>query len=186
MVYDAGAAIYNHITGDHKAAKSNWIDAGIDMGAVLLPGIPAGMSKAAKGVEAVKNASKAKAGGKLKNAAEIAEGKAFEKQTLNEAIQRGDDVVSQVTIVPLNGKGNVKGNRSRADQLVRNKDDSYTVREAKRTNKTRLTRGQQATETHIGKNGGMFEIRKDIEPWDLQKNKQIFIKNFERKNKYEF
>lgn len=186
VVYDAGAAIYNHITGDHKAAKSNWIDAGIDMGAVLLPGIPAGMSKAAKGVEAVKNASKAKAGGKLKNAAEIAEGKAFEKQTLNEAIQRGDDVVSQVTIVPLNGKGNVKGNRSRADQLVRNKDDSYTVREAKRTNKTRLTRGQQATETHIGKNGGMFEIRKDIEPWDLQKNKQIFIKNFERKNKYEF
>ena len=186
VLYDAGAAIYNHITGDHEAAKSNWIDAGFDLGAALLPGVPAGISKAGKVLGASKNVTKAKSTGKLKNAAEIAEGKAFEKQTLNEAIQRGDDVVSQVTIVPLNGKGNVKGNRSRVDQLVRNKDGSYTVREAKRTNKTRLTRGQQATQDHIGKHGGMFEIRKDIEPWNLQKNKHIFIKNFERKNKYEF
>ncbi len=66
VLYDAGAAIYNHITGDHEAAKSNWIDAGMDFGAALLSGVPAGTSKvlkagsnAAKGIDKAADVKKA-------------------------------------------------------------------------------------------------------------------------------
>ena len=45
VVYDVGAAIYNHATGDHKKARDRWKDAGYDALAVMLPGLPAGFSK---------------------------------------------------------------------------------------------------------------------------------------------
>ena len=48
VLYDVGAAIYNHATGNHEAAKSNWIDAGVDAAAVVIPFIPAGATKVAK------------------------------------------------------------------------------------------------------------------------------------------
>ncbi|TAF44772.1 MAG: hypothetical protein EAZ64_06015 [Sphingobacteriales bacterium] len=48
VIYDIGAAVYNHSKGDHKAARSNWADAGLDLAATLIPYVPAGASKFAK------------------------------------------------------------------------------------------------------------------------------------------
>ena len=49
LVYDVGAAIYHHVTGDHKTAKENWTDAGFDALAAVVPFVPAGASKVVKG-----------------------------------------------------------------------------------------------------------------------------------------
>lgn len=49
VLYDVGAAIVNHIKGNHQAAKSNWADLGLDAGAMLIPYVPAGASKVVKG-----------------------------------------------------------------------------------------------------------------------------------------
>ena len=63
LLWDAGSAIYNHATGDHEAAKANWTDAGLDLAATLIPGVPAGTTKvikaADKAVDAAKVADKA-------------------------------------------------------------------------------------------------------------------------------
>lgn len=57
VLYDVGAAIYNHAAGNHEAAKSNWIDAGVDAAAVVIPFVPAGATKIGKvgaaGVKAI-------------------------------------------------------------------------------------------------------------------------------------
>ena len=63
VIYDVGAAVYNHIAGDHESAGAYWSDAGIDFTAVLIPYVPAGASKilkvADKAVDAVKAGDKA-------------------------------------------------------------------------------------------------------------------------------
>lgn len=43
------AAVYHHVTGNHDAAKGNWVDAGADVVATLLPFVPAGSTKLLKG-----------------------------------------------------------------------------------------------------------------------------------------
>ena len=62
MVYDISAATYNHIKGDHEAAKGHWADAGADAAAAFIPFVPAGASKvvkvADKAVDVVKGADK--------------------------------------------------------------------------------------------------------------------------------
>ena len=45
VVYDVGAAVYNHVTGDHGKARDKWKDAGYDALAAVIPGLPAGFSK---------------------------------------------------------------------------------------------------------------------------------------------
>ena len=49
VVYDVGAAIYNHVKGEHEAAKSHWCDAGADVVAAIIPCVPAGSSKLLRG-----------------------------------------------------------------------------------------------------------------------------------------
>ena len=46
VVYDVGAAVVNHIKGDHAAAKSNWKNLAFDAAAMFIPYVPAGASKA--------------------------------------------------------------------------------------------------------------------------------------------
>ena len=48
LLYDVGAAIYNHIIGDHESAKSHWVDAGFDGLAAATPIVPAGITKVNK------------------------------------------------------------------------------------------------------------------------------------------
>ncbi len=59
LLFDVGAAIYDHVTGDHKSAKEHWVDAAIDVTAVIIPGVPAGVSKAVKTVDKTVDATKA-------------------------------------------------------------------------------------------------------------------------------
>ena len=42
VLYDVGAAVVNHIKGDHQTANSHWGDAAIDVSAMLIQGSPAG------------------------------------------------------------------------------------------------------------------------------------------------
>ncbi|WP_301197133.1 hypothetical protein [uncultured Muribaculum sp.] len=167
-----------------SAAKEYWIDAAYDTGAALIPFVPAGASKVTKAAKGLDKASDAKKG--LKNADAIKEGKAFEAEELQKAIDRGENVASQVTIVPLNGKGNVKGNRMRTDQLIKNPDGTFTIVETKRTNLTPLSSGQQKAYDHVlnGNGQSMFEIRSDIRKWGLKSGQTIQVRNFERIDKY--
>ena len=48
LLYDVGAAIYNHVIGDHESAKSHWVDAGFDGLAAATPIVPAGITKVNK------------------------------------------------------------------------------------------------------------------------------------------
>ena len=52
-LWDIGVTIYD-------VAKGNWTDAALDVGAMLLPGVPAGGQKVIKGVKAVQKARKIK------------------------------------------------------------------------------------------------------------------------------
>lgn len=65
VVYDIGAAIYHHVTGDHGTAVENWVNAGFDAAAII-PGLPAGTSKllasGAKTAKAIDKSSDVKKG----------------------------------------------------------------------------------------------------------------------------
>ena len=158
LIYDVGSAIYYHATGEHETAKGYWVDAGIDAVAAVIPIASAGMTKlpkligkgsnaVAKSADISKTAkvidktSDVKKG--LKNAEAIKEGKLFEQDELAKSIAEGKDVRGQITLVPLNGGGNVKGNRSRLDQLIRNDDNTYSVIETKLRHSTKLSPGQK-------------------------------------------
>ena len=45
VVYDIGAAVVDHVQGDHASAQRHWEDLALDAAATLLPGVPAGTSK---------------------------------------------------------------------------------------------------------------------------------------------
>lgn len=45
MLYDVGAAVVSHISGDHDKAQGHWVDAGVDVVAMEVPGLPAGLTK---------------------------------------------------------------------------------------------------------------------------------------------
>lgn len=82
LVYDVGAAGYNHIKGDHETAKSHWIDAGTDLVATLVPFVPAGATKVLKTADKVADAVKTadKVGDAVKAADKVGDAtKAVEK-----------------------------------------------------------------------------------------------------------
>ena len=65
VLYDVGAAVVNHIKGDHQAAKANLVDLGLDAGAMLILYVPAGTSKVLKvGAAGAKALDKAADGAK--------------------------------------------------------------------------------------------------------------------------
>ena len=48
VLYDVGAAVVSHISGDHDKAQGHWVDAGVDVVAMAVPFVPAGASKVVK------------------------------------------------------------------------------------------------------------------------------------------
>ena len=54
VLYDLGAAVTNHIKGEHDVAKSNWRDLSMDVAAVFIPYVPAGASKVFKATNILK------------------------------------------------------------------------------------------------------------------------------------
>ena len=45
LVYDVGSAIYNHAKGNHSQAKQNWVDIGVDVVSMVVPGLAAPVAK---------------------------------------------------------------------------------------------------------------------------------------------
>ena len=186
-LYDAGKAIYSHIKGDHKQARSHWVDAAFDLGAVIIPGVPAGMSKIGKGIQKISNVSKSSTAKKgLKYADRIAEGKQHGYDSADKMIKNGEDIVTEIRVVPQNGKGNVKGNRTDLYILRRNQNGTFDAFEAKLTSKTRLSTGQGKAKKQIEKLNGKFEVRTEIKEFGISKGQIITIQNFERIDKYKF
>ena len=197
LIYDVGAAVYYHATGEHETAKGYWVDAGIDAVAAVIPIASAGMTKLpkliGKGSNAVEKSvdisktakvidktSDVKKG--LKNADAIKEGKLFEQDELAKSIAEGKDVRGQITLVPLNGGGNVKGNRSRLDQLIRNDDNTYSIIETKLRPSTKLSPGQRKALEHVEYGNGMFEVR--TKDWKEKYGLTIKVKEYKIKTKY--
>lgn len=187
LFWDVGSAIYNHSKGNHKAAKANWTDASFDLAATLIPGVPAGATKlfkaANKAADVAKTADKAVDATKgLKNAAKIKEGLTYEKESLKASKKAGKNVTSQVRLVPENGKGNVKFNRTNSDQLIKNSDGTYSIVETKLSSKTPLSKGQKAAQKHVNQGNGVFEVRSN--KGGLSKGDKIQVKEYRRENKY--
>ena len=187
VVYDVGSAIYHHAKGDHKAARGNWADAGADALAAVVPFVPAGTTKVIKGgtkvAKGLDKVSETRKG--LKNSKAISEGRKFEKAELNKTKKSGKNVSSQTRLVPQNKKGNVKGNRTNADQLIKNDDGTYTIVETKRSSATRLSKGQKAAQDHVKDGNGVFEVRSNRPKQGLSKGQKIVVKDYQRVNKHD-
>ena len=164
----------------------------MDAAAALLPFVPGGVSSGIKAARNVDNLADAVSTSTksdnivsgLKNADAIKEGKDFERAEFAKAVSEGKDVKGQINLVPLNGEGNKKGNRTIVDQLIRNEDGTFYIVETKLRSSTNLSKGQKAAEQHIRNGNGYFEIRTNIDGWDLEKGSIIKIDNFKRKDKY--
>lgn len=83
----------------------------------------------------------------MKNPDRIAEGKEFGKSSAKSIIDTNYSSAAEVTLVPMNGKGNANGNRTRTDVLKGNNDDTYQIIEYKLTDSTPLTKGQKIHES---------------------------------------
>lgn len=49
-----------------------------------------------------------------------------------------------------------------------------------------INSGQKASKEHIGETGGEFEVRSEIKELGLKKGDKIFIRQFDRVNKYNY
>ena len=191
LIYDLGSALYNHIIGEHKQAQQNWKDVGIDAASMIIPGLAAPMMKGvgkvtAETIEAANKLDNAADAGKgMKNADAIAEGKAFGKQTLEEAKASGLKVEGEIRLVPDNGQGNIKGNRTTVDQLIKNDDGTYTIVETKLRSTTPLSKGQASAKNQVKNGSGIFEVRSNKNPFGLMKGEPIQVNNYVIKYKYE-
>lgn len=153
--------------GNTGAAIVDGIGIVFDAAAVITPFMPGGASAGIravraldKGADAIKAADRAGDVGKgMKNAERVAEGRQFEKDAAKAAQDAGLDVQTQVRLVPQNGKGNIKGNRSTVDQLIKNEDGTYTVVETKLTNKSGLSTGQVEVQKHVKDGDGLMQVK---------------------------
>lgn len=135
---------------------------------------------AGKVVDKVNDTKKA-----VKNADKIAEGKKFEADELAKSVSEGKDVTGRNRLVPQNGKGNVKGNRTDTDQLIKNKDGTYTIVETKLSSKTKQSTGQNASQKNTNSGSGVFETRTNQPSQGIRKGDKIQVKEYIRKNKNE-
>ena len=181
IVMGANSFVDNVSAGNVTAAVVDGVGIVVDVAAAILPVIPGGAGTAIKAARATDNAHDAATGvsSAMKNAERIAEGRAFEKSGITELRNSGATFDSQVTLVPLNGKGNVRGNRTRADVLLRNDGRTYSIIEYKLTPNTRLSKGQKAAKEHIDNGNGLFEIRSKSELLDLKQGQTIFIPKYD-------
>ena len=108
----------------------------------------------------------------------IRKGIKFQQKKLAKLDAAGVDYEGNIRLVPKNGKGNVKGNRTNTDALIKNSDGTYSIREYKLTNKTKLTKGQNRSKEHVENGSQDFEVRSDIKKWNLEKGDVIKVKDY--------
>ncbi len=152
VVYDVGAAVVNHIKGDHKTARSHWGNAALDAGAMLIPYVPAGTSKVIKGgaagVKALDKASTLE-----KNIAVGKKGEELVSGALSKEF-KDDKVLQQVT-----GKFS-DGTTTKFDNVVVNgKTGNVKLTGETKTGDAKLSGQQQKyrngeSATLVGKNAG--------------------------------
>ena len=116
----------------------------------------------------------------------VKEGLDFEKAKLNELKAKGVNAEGNVTLVPQNGTGNVNGNRTKADALIKNDDGTFTIVEYKLTKQTQLSSGQKASQSHVGSKKGKpatFEARSDNKKLGIKKGQIIKVKEYKVETK---
>ncbi len=169
------------------------VDAGgilLDAAATALPGVPGGAGAGIKAYRAGKAATQTSAkvaSNGMKNADAIKEGLAFEKEVINQLKESGLEVYDHLRLVPLNGIGNVKGNRTTVDVLVRNEDGkTFTIIEIKLRESTKLSDGQKVAREHVKNGDGIFKIRSSkINDTPLKKQQTIKVTNYIKRTKYD-
>lgn len=182
VAYDAAEAAYQYCT---TGSVSNTTKAalGADALAAAVPGLTGTGLAVRTGAKAASKS--AEVGHVLKNASAVAEGKAFEKASLAATRRSGEKVASQVRVVPQNGIGNVKGNRSTVDQLIPQKNGNYKVVETKlRKGTSKLSSGQKATQNHVNSGNQEFEVRSANREIGLEKGQKIRVDEYEVRYRY--
>ena len=167
VVMDATSLVTNVASGNLLSAA---VDAGallVDVAATSVPFVPGGAGTA---VKAYRSANTFKTN--------IKAGREFEKSVINATRKEGRNIFTQTTVVPKNGVGNVKGNRSKIDMLEKNKDGTYTASEIKLSPRSKLSKGQKTTEKHVKTGNQIFEVRS--QKGGLRKGDEIKITNYQR------
>ncbi len=172
--------------GNYAAAFADGVGILFDAAAVATPFVPGGVSAAISAARIVDKVDDVVDTGKgLKNAAAIAEGKAYGREMLQQAKERGEKVAGEIRLVLQNGSGNVSGNRTTVDQLIDNGDETYTIVETKLRKTTKLSPGQEAAQIHVEKGNQIFEVRSNVNELGLKKGEEIVVTKYIRKDKYD-
>lgn len=180
--YDIAEAGYQYAT-QGKVDATTKAALAADALAIVVPGVTGAGLAVRAGEKAASKAIRVSHG--LKNARAIAEGKAFEKAELAVTKASGEKVASQVRLVPNNGKGNVKGNRSNVDQLIKKTDGNFKVIETKlREGTSKLSTGQDVIRKHVQNGNQKFEVRSDNKVLGLNRGQTIQVDEYVVKYKY--
>lgn len=173
---DAGIQYYNNgsVNNETKAALA------ADAFAAVVPGLTgAGLAVRATG-KTVAETSHA-----LRNAKVMAEGRAFERSELAATKASGKEVASQIRLIPKNGQGNINGNRTNADQLIKKGNGRYKITETKlRQGTSKLSKGQRTAKEHVEYGNQEFEVRSNNEELGIEKGQTIQVDEYEIKYKY--
>ncbi len=153
--------------------------------AAAVPFIPGGFGSLAKASRTVDNVASTSSTVKHSFQENIRAGKEFEAEVLQRSIDQGLEVYPQVLLVPLNGKGNIKGNRTYVDQLIHNSDGTWTIIETKSSNHTQLSTGQRRAKDNVEKGEGMFEVRSNQNQF-LNQGQMIHVYDWQRINKFDY
>jgi RHS repeat-associated protein len=109
----------------------------------------------------------------------VRRGVAFEQGKIKELIKNKINFRAKIRLVPKNGKGNVEGNRTDADALIKNADGTFSIKEYKLTDETALSKGQKASKENIDSGNKQFEVRSDIPEWGVKKGDVIKVGKYE-------
>lgn len=194
MVYGAKSLVSNIKDNNVGAAIVDGIGIVADAAAVVLPFVPGGAGatiKALRGADKVADvvgaanmADNAVDVGKgLKNADAIKEGRIFEKMDLAVTKASGVEVTDQIRLVPNNGKGNIKGNRTTVDQLIKKDNGHYDVIESKlQEGSSGLSKGQKSAKVHVNNGNGQFTVRTQKDYFRI--GQQIIVDKYDIHYKY--
>ena len=121
LIFDVGAATYNHIKGDHKKAIGHWKDAGYDTFAVLVPFLPASLSKVRYVDDATELAGDV-AKSKVKNL-DGSKGKQDHQQKVQELNSKALGEANNDETVLIEKKIRIEGSNRRPDVQIIDKDN---------------------------------------------------------------
>ena len=177
-IWDAANVALDASSIVNNVANGNLLSAVVDVGALIVdiaatavPFVPGGAGTAVKAYRSAKSFK-----------ANVKAGKEFERGVIEAAKKEGRNVSSQIIVVPKNGVGNVKGNRSRVDMLEKKKDGTYIAHEIKLSHKSKPSKGQRITEKHVKTGNQSFVVRSKRK--ELKRGDEIKITDYRYIYKY--